>query len=68
MSKDKERIASKPYRWTDKDQSCEVVLRHLPQSAEPYVTHVYDSNKDSYFWGHYFSTLEEGLEDFQDRA
>jgi hypothetical protein len=60
-------IASKPYRWTENDQSCQVVLREVG-GVEPFVTHVYDSNKDSYFWGHYFRNVEDALEDFNERS
>ena len=51
-----------------------VVLRHEPESYQKYVTHMENLKlngdtfeHESFYWGHYFSTLEAAEKDFQER-
>ena len=52
-----------------------LVLRHLTDSIQPYVTHCESMRfeqgevwiHDSYFWGHYFSKKEDAEKDFEER-
>lgn len=55
----------RPYRY---------VVRHLPGEVQPWVCHrenfVFEgetARHESFYWGHYFDSQEEALEDFQER-
>lgn len=48
-----------------------IVLRHEPGSLQPYITHMENLEikdgtfvHESFYWGHYFSNLEDAEKDF----
>lgn len=43
-----------------------VVAEKSPDSVHPFVTWAVDENGDAY-WGHYFKTYDEALEDWKER-
>lgn len=62
--------ASLPKREGNMD--AEIVLRYFDHNTcTPYVTHQHNiqyGEKDGYYWGHYFKTLEEAQVDFVERC
>jgi len=55
-----------PYRF---------VLRHVPGEFQPFVTHRENMKLESgvwihseFYWGHYFSSKEDAVKDFNKRA
>lgn len=51
-----------------KDRETLVVLYELPGHYQPYVTWMARrDNPEATFWGHYFNTLQEAQDDFEER-
>ena len=49
---------------------CSIVLCHIPENVQPYVTWTRAVNEDlrtSDFWGHYFNDIDSALADFNER-
>jgi hypothetical protein len=69
-------IAFSPIVIRSGERPNRIVLRYIKESYHPYVTHcesmrceVGDIWKhEDFFWGHYFSTLEEAQKDFEERT
>ena len=58
-------IARKPAR----DEGFEIVLRHNTEDKiTPYITHVYDKERNYYFWGHYHDDIEFAAQDYKERS
>ncbi len=51
---------------TNKKSETDVVLA-LTASVQPYVTWLCDPQSAECYWGHYFYSLSEALEDFETR-
>lgn len=45
-----------------------VVLRHIPTSPQPYVTHWRNDDLGGYHKGGYHDTLAEAVEDYEERV
>lgn len=44
-----------------------IVLRYNEGAVQPFCTHV-ECGRGNYFWGHYFETLEDAMEDHAKRV
>lgn len=62
---------SKTIPGDDSTMTHRIVLRHIPESVQPFVTHmqVFPPDRPAYFvQGHYFSDLKDAFEDFGKRS
>lgn len=68
MTKDKKILARKPYSAHEGDEHLEIVLAELPHNTvTPFVTWGFNKQNNGYFWGHYFSSKQKALDDFNAR-